>query len=59
MFRSMNWLAPALCLAMPLAAFAQEKAPADEETDKGGGDAGPGPHELLLARCTVRSSARW
>jgi len=33
MFRSMNWLAPALCLAMPLAAFAQEKAPADEETD--------------------------
>lgn len=22
---------------------------ADEETDKGGGDAGPGPHELLLA----------
>ncbi len=22
---------------------------ADEETDKGGGDTGPGPHELLLA----------
>ena len=28
---------------------------ADEETDKGGGDTGPGPHELLLAAlaCTA------